>query len=166
MMQQEFHCYKRRLSLIIMFFVPVIETLQTIPESKLVLAGGTENGKINIKESQTENVKENCKLNKILYKTLEHKETNLNINFPTSSWAQFCIISSRMMLQLKRNKSAIATQLFTASLCSSLIGLLFYNIGNNASFAIDNFKYCLIIPIVFTYVHLMSTALSCKSYVT
>lgn len=145
--------------------VSVIETVQAFPELKSVLVDSIKNGKINIKESQTVCIKDDCKLNKIVYKTPE-TETNLEISFPTSSWTQFCILFSRMILQLERNKLFIALQLSSILLCSLAVGLIFYQIGNNGSFGFSNFLYCVALNVILLYVYLIPATLSCKLRVT
>ncbi|KAF2898180.1 hypothetical protein ILUMI_07995, partial [Ignelater luminosus] len=139
----------------------IIETVQTIQDSTSVLVGGIKNGKINMKDFPTVNSQDNCNLNKSVCKTLKCKEeTNLDIDFPTSSWTQFCILLSKMMLQLKRNKLLIVIQLFNMLLGLSLIGSLYYKIGNNGSYGSYNFMYCACLLIYFIYNYAMSTILS------
>lgn len=148
-------------------FVSVIEIVQIIQESTPVLVDGIKNGKINMRESQTANCRDNCNLNRMICKTPKRKEeTELDINFPTSSWSQFCVLLSRMIVQLRRDKLFIAMQLFSVAVGSSLIAVLYYKIGNNASFGFYNFMYCLCALIHFIYIYLMPVVLLCKLHVT
>lgn len=150
-----------------LFCVSVIETVQSTQESIPVLVDGIRNGKVNMKESRITNIRDNFNLSKTIYEPPDSKEeTELDINFPTSSWTQFCILLSRMMLQLKRNKLLIAIQLFNVLLGSSLTGLLFYKLGNNGTFGFDNFKYCICLLTYFMYTYLMTAALLCKLHFT
>lgn len=86
----------------------------------------------------------------------------MDLSFPTSFWTQFCTLFSRMMLQMRRNTLMLWIQLFYHTMCGVLFGGLFYGIGNNGSFTIDIFKYCLCVVVFFVYTYLMSPVLLCK----
>lgn len=89
---------------------------------------------------------------------------NIDMNFPVSFWVQFYYIYSTLLLQLSRNRTAIILHLFTHIFSGILLGALFFGIGNDASLAISNFKYCFSILIFFVYTYLLTPVLECKFF--
>ncbi|KAF2900586.1 hypothetical protein ILUMI_05599 [Ignelater luminosus] len=137
----------------------IIETVQTVQESVSPLVDSIQNGKLNRRDSKVLHSSDYPLLRKssdIYKETTQMLETKTDIDFPTSFWTQFSILFSRMILQIKRNKKAIWIQLFHHTLCGVLFGLLFSGIGNNASFTVSNFKYCVCVLVFFVYTYIMS----------
>lgn len=88
--------------------------------------------------------------------------TKKDVTFPTNFRTQFCILLSRMFLQMKRNKSMLWIQLFHHILSGLLVGGIFYGIGEDAGQMIANFKYCMSVVAFFMYTYVMVPVLICK----
>lgn len=85
-----------------------------------------------------------------------------DLQYPTSFSRQCNLLLSRMFLQSSRNKSVLYIQFFHHLLSGVLIGLLFYDIGNNATQTPAIFKYCVSCNVFFMYTHVMMPVLLCK----
>ncbi|KAF2902428.1 hypothetical protein ILUMI_03758, partial [Ignelater luminosus] len=141
----------------------IIETVQTVQESVLPLVDGIQNGKLNRRDAKILHTSRNPLLSRrtsaVYEETTQMAEAAMDVDFPTSFWTQFSVLFYRMVLQMGRNKVAIWIQLFHHTFCGLLLGILFYGIGNNASFTIASFKYCVCVLIFFAYTYLMSPVL-------
>ncbi|XP_075974665.1 ATP-binding cassette sub-family G member 1-like isoform X2 [Anticarsia gemmatalis] len=88
---------------------------------------------------------------------VEHvaKEQTTKMEFPTTFWTQFMIISKRMFIQNRRNMVSIWIQLAHHLVSAVLLGSIFFNIGNNAAVPVVNFKFCLSCLVFFMYTYTM-----------
>lgn len=136
----------------------IIEVVHGNKECSSALSHVIHNGKSNRKESHRLGVSDKYSTRKDVYE--DTTEVKLNFNFPTSFWSQFCILYARMLLQLSRNKSGIALQLFSHSIAAVLLGTLFFGIGNNAEMALGNFFFCIGVSMFFIFTYLMTPALT------
>lgn len=75
--------------------------------------------------------------------------------YPTSFFKQFYTLLMRTFLILSRDKSMTTTRLVIHCCMAPLIGILFFDIGNEAKFARSNLNY-----IFFSIMFLMFTAFS------
>ncbi|XP_050561861.1 ATP-binding cassette subfamily G member 4-like [Spodoptera frugiperda] len=83
------------------------------------------------------------------------KDQLSKVEFPTSFWAQFLILSRRMFIQNRRNSASLWIQLTHHVLSAILLGSIFFNVGNNAANPVVNFKFCLSCLVFFMYTHTM-----------
>ncbi|XP_054260947.1 ATP-binding cassette subfamily G member 4-like isoform X2 [Macrosteles quadrilineatus] len=81
------------------------------------------------------------------------------LQFPTSFYQQFCIILSRLLLQKRRNRTALWLQIIHHVFSGLIIGIIFWGIGNNASRPFENFKFCLCVVVFMMYTYVMSPIL-------
>ena len=69
------------------------------------------------------------------------------------SWfKQFVVLSRRMLLQLRRNKSYIYLKISLYIFLGFVVGSLFLNIGNDGSKTLSNFTFCFACLIILLYV--------------
>ncbi|XP_063709394.1 ABC transporter G family member 2-like [Culicoides brevitarsis] len=87
--------------------------------------------------------------------SLPKKCCRRNDRYPTSFFKQFCVLLMRTFLILSRDKSMTTTRLVIHCCMAPLIGILFFDIGNDAKFARSNLNY-----IFFSIMFLMFTAFS------
>lgn len=132
-------------------------------ESVPYLVDSIQNGKLNKRNSKllTSSYSSSRKSCVVYEETTQMHESKMDIDFPTSFWTQFSILLSRMMLQMRRNILAIWIQIFHHTFCAFLLGILFYGIGNNASYTVVNFKFCLCVMVFFVYTYIMTPVLLC-----
>ncbi|KAJ8721314.1 hypothetical protein PYW07_002089 [Mythimna separata] len=83
------------------------------------------------------------------------KDQSYKVEFPTSFWSQFMILSSRMFIQNRRNMTSHWIQLAHHLVCALLLGSIFFKVGNNAAVPIVNFKFCLSCLVFFMYTYVM-----------
>ncbi|XP_026314727.1 ATP-binding cassette sub-family G member 1-like isoform X2 [Hyposmocoma kahamanoa] len=88
---------------------------------------------------------------------VEHvaKENLQKLEFPTTFLTQFIILSKRMFVQNKRNELALWIQLAHHVISAVLLGSIFFNVGNDGSMPIVNFKFCLSCLVFFMYTYIM-----------
>ncbi|CAB3255750.1 unnamed protein product [Arctia plantaginis] len=87
---------------------------------------------------------------------VEHmSKEKIKMEYATSFWTQFCILSKRMFVQTTRNTTALWIQLAHHILSGLIIGSIFFKVGNNAGMPIVNFKFCLTCLVFFVYTHTM-----------
>ncbi|XP_047513165.1 ATP-binding cassette sub-family G member 1-like [Pieris napi] len=88
---------------------------------------------------------------------VEHvaKEQLLRMEFATTFLSQFWILLKRMMLQTRRNSTALWIQLIHHILAAVLLGGIFYQIGNDGTTPIANFKFCISCLVFFMYTYVM-----------
>lgn len=132
----------------------VIETVHLIKDADQHLSSNIQNGKINRKCT-----KDLSRKSVIAYK---EKETELDADFPTLFWTQFSTIFLMMMLQIKRNKLKIYVQIVYHAYMALSLGCFYYNVGNNASYAMFNVKFCLCTMIFYVFGYAIPTVLLCK----
>lgn len=86
--------------------------------------------------------------------------------YATSFIRQWYLLMQRMILCLIRDRSLAPTRIFIHIAVASMVGTLFYNIGNDASMIANNFNY-VFMSIMFTMFTAFSTMLViCKYRVT
>lgn len=98
--------------------------------------------------------------------SLEQFEQEINpadFKTKTSNWEQFRILHKRMTIQMWRDSNYLKLRIYMHILLGLLIGLLFWNMGNDASKALYNFGFCFTIIIAFMYIPMMPILLECKS---
>lgn len=90
--------------------------------------------------------------------TLPNKHT-----FPTSGWKQFWILLKRAFKTILRDKQLMHMRLASHVIVGTIIGMIYYDIGNEASKALDNLG-CTFFTMLFTmFTGMMPTILTCKS---
>ncbi|XP_054262940.1 ATP-binding cassette sub-family G member 1-like isoform X1 [Macrosteles quadrilineatus] len=62
-------------------------------------------------------------------------------DYPISSFAQFCILLRRCTLCINRDMHLCGVRLFSHTFVSLLLGILFYNFGNDATKVLGNFSF-------------------------
>lgn len=87
--------------------------------------------------------------------SLPKKCCRRNEQYPTSFFKQFYTLLMRTFLILSRDRSMTTTRLIIHCCMAPLIGILFFDIGNDAKFARSNLNY-----IFFSIMFLMFTAFS------
>lgn len=89
--------------------------------------------------------------------TLPEKKT-----FPTSGWIQFWILLKRAFKTILRDKQLMHMRLMAHVVVGSIIGMIYYDIGNDASKVISN-SGCIFFTTLFTmFTAMMPTILTCK----
>ncbi|KAJ2950237.1 hypothetical protein O0L34_g11599 [Tuta absoluta] len=88
---------------------------------------------------------------------VEHvaKEQLQKMEFPTTFFMQFAILTKRMFLQNKRNLVTIWIQLAHHVVSAVLLGSIFFQVGNDANVPVVNFKFCLSCLVFFMYTYIM-----------
>ncbi|KAI5642773.1 ABC-2 type transporter domain-containing protein [Phthorimaea operculella] len=88
---------------------------------------------------------------------VEHvaKEQLQKMEFPTTFFTQFAILTKRMFLQNKRNLVSLYIQLAHHVVSAVLLGSIFFQVGNNANVPVVNFKFCLSCLVFFMYTYIM-----------
>lgn len=82
--------------------------------------------------------------------------------FPTSGWKQFWILLKRAFKTILRDKQLMHMRLASHVIVGSIIGMIYYDIGNEASKVISN-AGCIFFTILFTmFTGMMPTILTCK----
>lgn len=89
--------------------------------------------------------------------TLPNKKT-----FPTSGWRQFWILWKRAFTTILRDKQLMHMRLAAHVIVGSIIGMIYYDIGNEASKVMSN-SGCIFFTMLFTmFTGMMPTILTCK----
>lgn len=119
-----------------------------------ILSTAISNGKIEKRNSQ---------------ETSKSLPSLLQLDFPTYTnnrrptfFNQFSILLKRMLLQKCRSLPTLQLQLIHHIVSGLLLGGIFFNVGNDASMAISNFKFCISILVFFVYTYAMIPVLTCK----
>lgn len=82
--------------------------------------------------------------------------------FPTSSWVQIWILLKRSFLTIFRDQQLTHMRLAAHVLVGSIIGMIYYDIGNDASKVMSN-AGCIFFTALFTmFTAMMPTLLTCK----
>lgn len=82
--------------------------------------------------------------------------------FPTSGWQQFWILLKRTIFIILRDKMLTRMRLVSHFIIGILLGLIYYDIGNNAAKVMSN-AGCLFFTVMFTmFTAMMPTILTCK----
>lgn len=82
--------------------------------------------------------------------------------FPTSGWKQFWILLKRAFKTILRDKQLMHMRLAAHVIVGTIIGMIYYDIGNEASKVISN-AGCIFFTILFTmFTGMMPTILTCK----
>lgn len=84
--------------------------------------------------------------------------------FASNFWSQFYILTSRMLLQTRRNKSVLIMQTIHHIFSALALGTIFMGIGNDASMVRSNFNFCLAAMVFFVYTYAMVPVLTCKFF--
>lgn len=119
-----------------------------------------------------EDIEQNCPLNTIQNEGINKMKSMASIStiqiettkkdFKVSNWDQFFILLQRNLLQIYRNRSLLKLKIFMHILLGLLVGIMFYNMGNDASKTLFNFGFCFTVVIAFMYIPLMPILLECK----
>ncbi|XP_028140494.2 ATP-binding cassette subfamily G member 4-like [Diabrotica virgifera virgifera] len=135
----------------------IIEVIQTNQDNIPILQNQIQNGKINMKDKKLKPLQSHKTLGiyEIYQETTQTGMHIHDIEYPTSFWTQFTVLLCRMALQMKRNKSMWIIQFFHHVISATLVGGIFYQIGNEASQVLPIFKYCVTINVFFVYTHVM-----------
>lgn len=89
--------------------------------------------------------------------TLPNKHT-----FPTSGWKQFWILLKRAFKTILRDKQLMHLRLLAHVIVGTIIGMIYYDIGNEGSKVLDNLG-CTFFTMLFTmFTGMMPTILTCK----
>lgn len=89
--------------------------------------------------------------------TLPNKHT-----FPTSGWKQFWILLKRSFTTILRDKQLMHMRLAAHVIVGTIIGMIYYDIGGEASKVYDNLG-CTFFTMLFTmFTGMMPTILTCK----
>ncbi|KAF2894324.1 hypothetical protein ILUMI_11847 [Ignelater luminosus] len=132
----------------------IVETVQTVQDSALALSEGIQNGKTNQRDLLKESL--SSLLPRLPFSIDEDIDVPIiDAHFPTTFWSQFYILSSRMFLQLKRNKMEIWLQVFNHAVATLIFVLLYYGIGNNADKIVFTYHYFISTLIFFLYTYTM-----------
>ncbi|XP_047019199.1 ATP-binding cassette subfamily G member 4-like isoform X2 [Helicoverpa zea] len=83
------------------------------------------------------------------------KDQSYKVEFPTTFWTQFTILSNRMFMQNLRNTSSHWIQFAHHTISAILLGSIFFNVGNNAAIPVVNFKFCMSCLVFFMYTYTM-----------
>lgn len=129
-----------------------------------ILTNATQNGKVDNtdrKPTDSSKIPEDS-ICCVYADTTEALEWESDIEFPTSSWTQFCVLLSRMFTQMRRNKPMLWIQLLHHILSGLIIGSIFIGIGDDAAQMLANFKYCMSVLAFFMYTYVMVPVLICK----
>lgn len=82
--------------------------------------------------------------------------------FPTSSWVQIWILLKRTFLTICRDQQLTHMRLLAHVIVGSIIGMIYYDIGNDASKVMSN-AGCIFFTALFTmFTAMMPTILTCK----
>lgn len=85
-----------------------------------------------------------------------------NSGFPTSSWIQIWILLKRTFLTICRDQQLTHMRLLAHVIVGSIIGMIYYDIGNDASKVMSN-AGCIFFTALFTmFTAMMPTILTCK----
>lgn len=83
-------------------------------------------------------------------------------SFPTSSWIQFWILLKRAFKTILRDKQLMHMRLLAHVIVGTIIGMIYYDIGNEGSKVLDNLG-CTFFTMLFTmFTGMMPTILTCK----
>ncbi|KAF5308851.1 hypothetical protein FQR65_LT00551 [Abscondita terminalis] len=135
----------------------IIELVHDNEDFANTLSTTVQNGKINKKSKKTTNLISLPQFERDLCEDVIEKS---DFSFPASFWTQFCVLYSRMLLQLSRNRTGISLQLFSHCVAGGLLGSLFFGIGNNAEMAIENFFFLVGVLMFFIFTYLMTPTLT------
>ncbi|KAF5282006.1 hypothetical protein FQA39_LY00530 [Lamprigera yunnana] len=138
----------------------IIELVHDNENFATALSAAVQNGKLNKRPNSSNSVTNYRPLAGYKKDIYEDTVEKLSYSYPTSFWSQFCILYCRMLLQLTRNRTGIALQLFSHTVAAVLLGLLYFGIGNNAEMAIENFFFCVGVFLFFIFTYLMRPALT------
>lgn len=97
---------------------------------------------------------------------LDSTEENLpqidKTGFPTSGWLQFWILLKRTISTTLRDKALTRMRLAAHFVIGILLGLIYYDIGNNAAKVMSN-AGCIFFTVMFTmFTAMMPTILTCE----
>lgn len=85
-------------------------------------------------------------------------------SFPTSSVLQFWILLKRTVLSILRDQTLTRMRLISHFIIGILLGLIYYNIGNDAAKVTSN-AGCIFFMVMFTmFSAMMPTILTCKFF--
>ena len=82
--------------------------------------------------------------------------------YSTSFLRQFWLLMMRTFLILKRDKSLTSMRFLIHCLIAPLIGVLYFDIGNNANEAFNNFNYIFFSIMFLMYTAFSSMTMACK----
>lgn len=142
----------------------MIEVIQGPTQADTIKALSVEmnDGRVNKWEKSAHPSNNNLdKLSECVY---SNTVVNADVSFPTSFWTQFNILLGRKLLQTRRNLSMLYIQLAHHLVSGALLGGIYWGVGNDAKFAIANFKFCLSCLVFFMYTYVMIPVLICKYF--
>lgn len=84
------------------------------------------------------------------------------LRFPTSFFQQFFILLGRTFVILSRDRTLTYSRIFIHLLISVFIGILYYRIGDDATYMKDNFNYLFFSIMFLMFTAFSSMTLTCK----
>lgn len=92
------------------------------------------------------------------------KSSKLGSQYPTSHWPQFITLTRRSALSTIRNYILSILRLGGLILLGAMIGIIYYDIGNDASKIISNTAFLCISLALVVFINAVAVVLSCKFY--
>ncbi|KAH8237985.1 hypothetical protein KR032_010055 [Drosophila birchii] len=82
--------------------------------------------------------------------------------FPTSGWTQFWILLKRSFRTILRDRMLTHMRLFSHIIVGAIIGMIYYDVGNEASKIMSNAGCIFFVSLFTTFTAMMPTILTCK----
>jgi len=82
--------------------------------------------------------------------------------FPTSGWTQFWILLKRSFRTILRDKMLTHMRLFSHVIVGAIIGMIYYDVGNEASKIMSNAGCIFFVSLFTTFTAMMPTILTCE----
>lgn len=148
------------------FNKPNIQTLQTNNKRSYEEETKSDHTSINISNNDDLSSSQNKMSNELCTKSLLHSnDTDVILlnkhTFPTSGWIQFWILVKRTFKTSLRDKQLMHLRLAAHVIVGTIIGMIYYDIGGEASKVYDNLG-CIFFTMLFTmFTGMMPTILTC-----
>lgn len=82
-----------------------------------------------------------------------------DLDYPTSTWFQFCALLTRMMLQISRNQIAFRLQTIHHVICALMFGIITFQSASDGLEMFKHVKYCMGIILFHSYTWCMTPVL-------
>lgn len=82
--------------------------------------------------------------------------------FPTSGWTQFWILLKRSFRTILRDRMLTHMRLFSHIIVGAIIGMIYYDVGNEASKIMSNAGCIFFVSLFTTFTAMMPTILTCR----